>query len=287
MATPRKPTDRPAAAPAGGPATTKLRGTPAATRPPRASRAALQPKTLAIDIGGTGLKAALLDWRGRPLGERVRVDTTYPCPPDKLLTDLAGLGAQLPGFDRISAGFPGVVRAGRVRSAPHFVTLHGPGTKISKELTSAWENFDLAGGLEAALGRPVRVANDADLQGAAVVKGDGLELVITLGTGLGTAVYYQGALAPHLELAHHPFRKNETYNEQLGDAARAKIGNRKWNSRVGLAISQLYALFFYDHLYIGGGNSRRVTIDLGPSATIVDNSAGVLGGIRLWSRPIV
>ena len=103
------------------------------------------------------------------------------------------------------------------------------------------------------------MANDADIQGAAVVRGKGLELVITLGTGFGTGLFYQGQLMPHLEIAHQPFRKGETYNEQLGEATRKEIGEERWNKRVHKAIANLRALMFFDHLYIGGGNSRRVT----------------------------
>src|SRR5262249_33094345 len=155
-------------------------------------------------------------------------------------------------FDRVSIGFPGMVRDGKVLSAPHFVTVGGPGTKVSSDLQTSWQAFDLARAVEVLLNRPTKAVNDADLQGAAGMKGVGLELVITLGTGLGTALFYKGKLAPHLELAHHPFRKDQTYNEQVGDAARRRIGGAKWNKRVRLAVETLDALFFYDHLYVGG-----------------------------------
>lgn len=243
------------------------------------------PATLAIDVGGTGLKASVLDASGAMVVDRLRVDTTYPCPPEGLVSRLHELVRPLPAYDRVSVGFPGMVRGGRVLSAPHFVTVSGPGSEVSPELRRAWEGFDLAGALEGQLGRPTRVVNDADLQGAAVVEGKGLEFVITLGTGFGTALFLEGCLCPHLELAHHPFRKGETYNQQLGDAARTRIGDAKWNRRVKRAVETLEALLFYDRLYVGGGNSRRVTVDLGPRAALVDNAAGILGGIKLWDRP--
>lgn len=247
-----------------------------------------EPRTLAFDIGGTGLKAAILDEAGALVSSPVRVPTQYPCPPQRLVQALVGLVEAIPEgerhFDRISAGFPGVVREGLVRTAPHFVTKHGPGTRISPELSAEWDRFPLAQALERELHRPTRVANDADLQGAAVVRGNGLEMVITLGTGLGSSLYHNGVLAAHLELAHHPFRHGETYNEQVGEAARRRIGNRAWNGRVAKAVAQLAALVVYDHLFIGGGNSRRVSVDLGPDVTLVDNSAGLAGGAALWGR---
>jgi polyphosphate glucokinase len=250
------------------------------------------PFTLAIDIGGTGLKASVLSKDGSMVADRVKVATTYPMPPegdDGMVAALSKLVQPLPAADRISCGFPGMVRSGVVLSAPHFVTKKGPGTAVDPELFAAWAHFDLADALAKALGKPTKVANDADVQGAAVVQGKGLELVITLGTGFGTAVFMDGALLPHQEFAHHPFRKDETYNEQLGELARKKEGDKHWNHRVREAIACLDALFFFDHLYIGGGNARRVDRDeLGEvldRTTVVDNTAGILGGIKLWDGP--
>lgn len=248
-----------------------------------------RPHTLAIDIGGTGLKASVLDASGTMVTSRVRTPTTYPLPPSgdgSLLAKLERLVAKLPEADRVSAGFPGMVRNGVVLSAPHFVTKAGPGTPVDPGLEAAWTRFDLAEGLEKVTGKASRVANDADVQGLAVVTGKGLELVVTLGTGFGTAVFLDGALLPHMEVAHQPFRKGETYNQQLGEPTRKDIGDERWRRRVGKAVANLDGLLFFDRLFIGGGNARRVALDeLGAATsrtTIVDNSAGILGGIKLW-----
>ncbi len=244
------------------------------------------PFTIAIDVGGTGLKADLLDENGASLAGRVRVPTTYPMPPDGMVSTLTELVARLPEGDRVSCGFPGMVRQGHVLSAPHFVTVKGPGTKVDPALVEAWSDFDLASALAESIGKPCRVANDADVQGAAVVQGNGFEVVITLGTGFGTAFFMDGNLMPHIEFAHLQFRKGETFNEQIGEAARKKIGDGRWNKRVQKAIAYLDALSFFDHLYIGGGNGPRVNRrDLGEvleRITVVDNKAGILGGIKLW-----
>jgi polyphosphate glucokinase len=245
------------------------------------------PHTLAFDIGGTGLKAALVDPDGELVGEPARTPTTYPMPPERLVEALLDLARSLGPAARCSAGFPGMVRRGTVLSAPHFVTKHGPGSETVPELERAWDHFPLAERLAHGLGLEVRVDNDADQQGAAVIRGEGIELVITLGTGLGTALFADGHLAPHLEIAHQPFRKKKTYNDVVGEAARERLGNEKWSRRVGQAIGNLRALTFYDHLFVGGGNARHVRPeDLGPDATVVDNVSGLLGGVRLWQpRP--
>jgi len=242
------------------------------------------PATLAIDIGGTGLKASVLDTSGSMEHDRVRVATPYPMPPEKLLAVLTDLVRPLPHFERASVGFPGMVREGRILSAPHFVSPSGPGGKPSPKLVRAWDRFDLQHALAEALHTPCKVANDADLQGAAVVTGHGLELVLTLGTGLGSAFFYDGRLLPHLEFAHHPFRKDLTYNEVLGEAARKKSGTKRWTKRVLEAIDTFRALCFFDHCYLGGGNSARLEVELPADVTVVDNSAGILGGIKLWER---
>ena len=225
--------------------------------------------TLAIDIGGTGLKASVLDEAGTMLVDRVRVDTPTGSPPAGIVDALAKLVEPLPPYDRISVGFPGVVREGKVVTAPNLGH-------------DGWQGFDLATALTHRLGKPTRIANDADLQGLAVVNGHGVELVITLGTGFGTALYLEGRLAPHLELAHHPFRKGETYDEQLGNAALKKVGGKKWNTRVQRAIANLRSLVHFDHLYIGGGNAKKIKFAPEPDTAIISNEAGIRGGIALW-----
>jgi polyphosphate glucokinase len=266
-------------------------GVPAGTR--RASRGAgavavadlPAVQTLAIDIGGTGLKATVLDAAGAELVPRLRMDTTYPCPPEEMVSRLVTLVAPLPRFDRASVGFPGVVRKGVVLSAPHFVTAKGPGSKVVASLSTAWDHFPLAERLAAALTVPVRLANDADLQGSAVVDRTGLEVVLTLGTGVGSAVFNDGALTCHLELAHHPLDDGRTYNDMLGEAARRKIGNKRWNRRVVRAVATVDALLVPDRIFVGGGNSAHVKADLGPKVKLISNEAGLLGGITLWQTP--
>src|SRR5438093_6482879 len=173
-------------------------------------------QTLAIDIGGTGLKASVLDEAGKMVESHVRVATPDPCTPDILVEALVKLTAPLTSYDRISIGFPGVVRDGRIVTAPHFKG-------------KAWRGYPLAETLARRFGMPARLLNDAEVQGLGIVKGEGLEVVLTLGTGVGSAVFSNGALAPHLELAQHPIHKDKTYNDYVGNAARRALSSKKWN----------------------------------------------------------
>lgn len=225
-------------------------------------------RTLSIDIGGTGIKAITLDLAGSALTERTRIETPSPATPEAVLAVIDELVKVQNEFDRVSVGFPGVVKDGVIKTAPN--------------LDPSWEGFALALDLERRLGRPARVLNDAAVQGLGVVDGLGFEVVLTLGTGLGCAVYIEGRAAG-LELAHHPFRKGDTYEERLGNAARKAAGNKQWNKEVRKAIAQIDALFNYRKLYIGGGNTKHLDpTELPTNIAVVENVAGLLGGIRLW-----
>jgi polyphosphate glucokinase len=228
---------------------------------------------LAIDIGGTGLKAAIVDAQGHMRTERVRIATPHPCPPAVLVDTLHTLVAPLIeqySPTRVSIGFPGFVRDNHVLTAPHLGL-------------EDWNNVPLAQMLGERLGiGAVRLINDAEMQGFAAIEGQGLEFVLTLGTGAGTALFRDGELMPHLELAHHPVSKKHAYDEYIGDAARRKAGNKRWNQRVQKVIGILESLVHYDKLWIGGGNAQRLDFDLPPNVATVPNDRGIEGGARLW-----
>ena len=228
------------------------------------------PRTLSIDIGGSGVKALVLDARGTPLTDRAYVATPRPATPSALLRAIETLVAPLGPYDRISAGFPGVVVAGVTKTAPN---LH-----------PSWAGFPLARTLARRLGKPARVLNDAGVQGFGVIDGEGLELVLTLGTGLGSALFYEGVYIPNLELAHHPFRKGHTYEEYLGLRALHRVGKQKWNRRVARALEQIEPIWNPRRIYLGGGNARHLKLTLPPHVRVTSNVAGLLGGIALWGQ---
>ncbi len=226
--------------------------------------------TLGIDVGGSGIKAAVIDGAGRMLTRRLRVPTPHPCPPAVLLKVVRELVAPLPPFQRISVGFPGVIRSGRVLTAPNLGT-------------PPWRGFPLEAKISRLFDRPARLMNDAEVQGLGIIRGRGLEVVLTLGTGVGSAVFDDGQPAPHLELAHHPLHNGKTYDEYLGNAARLAHGRKKWNRRVRRAIEVVAVLLNYDVLHLGGGNAAHIDFDLPKGVRIASNDTGITGGIHLWN----
>jgi len=236
---------------------------------PAADSGAAGARTLGIDIGGSHIKLAVVDRTGVLLEQPARTETPVGSPPEAIVDAIANLALPLPPFDRISVGFPGVLRDGVVLTAPN----------LGNE---GWHHFDLAGALTKRFGKPTRVLNDADMQGLAVIRGRGLEMVITLGTGFGTGLYLDGRLLPHLEIAHSRFRKGQTYDQRLGNAARKKVGDKKWTRRVEKAIDDMRRLVNFDHLHVGGGNAKRLTLKPGDDISLVDNAAGIEGGAHAW-----
>lgn len=243
--------------------------------------------TLAVDCGGGGIKASVLDVAGTMHAHPVRVPTPYPLPPDRLVEVVVELAGALPPAGRATVGMPGMVRHGVVVATPHYITRAGPRTKVVPELVEAWAGFDMRAALQAALGVPALVLNDAEVHGAGVVVGAGLELVLTLGTGLGNAMYDGGRLAPHLEISQAPVRWGLTYDAYIGEHERLRLGDAHWSRRVRRVVEALRPVVLWDRLYLGGGNGRRVVrtvLDaLGDDVVVVPNSAGVVGGVRAWS----
>ncbi len=239
----------------------------------RASATEIKPRRiLCIDVGGTGLKAAVISPRGTFLVKRVRIKTPKRRKPRDIVMALTELAAPLGAFDHVTIGFPGMVRNGKVVSAPHF------GTKD-------WKGFDLASAMGKQWKRPVKLLNDADVGGLAVIAGRGLELVCTLGTGFGTAWFRDGELMPHMDLAHLAVQKKYDLDVYVGDQTRRSIGNGRWNHRVKKLIGVLETVFNYDHLYLGGGNSKWVKFKLPRNVSIVSNDAGMEGGAFAWRLP--
>src|SRR6202522_2098902 len=226
-----------------------------------------RPITLAIDIGGSGLKIQALSPEGKPISDRLRVPTPIPATTTAILLALDELKVSVPLFDRVSVGFPGVIKQGKTLTAAN--------------LDPGWIGFPLAKTLEKRWGKPTRMANDCAVGGYAVIKGHGVELVITLGTGMGSALFTEGLLCPGLELGHHPWRK-KTYEDYLGKRGLKKLGLKRWNKLAKRAVQQTAATFNWDTLYIGGGNATKLTLKPSRDIKIISNEEGLLGAMALW-----
>ncbi len=226
-------------------------------------------KILSIDIGGSYIKAALLDTTGELQTVFQSVDTPVLPGPKTLIAALKDLADKFPVYDKLSVGFPGYVKDGIVFSAPSLAP-------------TKWHSVELQNLLCLEFECPVKVINDADMQGLGIASGKGFELVITLGTGLGSALLLNGVLLPHLELSQHPIVTNVVYDKYIGKKALEDEGEEKWNERIRKMIAVFRSVFNYDRLFIGGGNSGKINIKLDKNITIVSNEDGIRGGAKLW-----
>lgn len=247
---------------------------PRTPRSPRSPRRREAPITLAVDIGGSHIKAALVDDAGRLVRRRHKVDTPAELSPQAMLDAVVAIGERVERFDRVSVGVNGLVHRGIIYAIP-----------ITGD--AAFRGFDLAARLSRRWQRPVRVMNDALMHGLGAIRGRGVELVITLGTGLGTALFIDGAAGPQPQFTPAPSRR-EPRGGAYGDAAMQALGRRQWSRRVERLIDTLRVLTNFEHLYIGGGNAKRLACTLPRDASRIDNHSALLGGVRAWrldSRP--
>ena len=225
--------------------------------------------TLAVDIGGSSIKALALNDQGAPVTETLSQPTPSPAAPDSVFTLIHDMARTLPPHRRVSVGFPGVVKSGVAQNAPNLGDALWCGVRLNERLTQL-------------LQRPVRAINDADLQGLGVVRGKGVELVLTLGTGMGAALFTDGVLVPNLELGHHPLRAGQTYEDLVRDSELKRIGPLEWTARVLSAIEQLEPIFNYDTLHLGGGNVRHLQAELPDRARVFSLPEALGGALKLW-----
>ena len=226
-------------------------------------------KILCIDIGGSHIKETVISINGEYLQKYEKEKTPDPATPEKVLEVIRDISSRFPEYDKIASGFPGYIKDGVVMTAP----------KLGNDY---WNKYPLEDSLAKLLSRPAMVINDADFQALTLAKGKGLEMVITLGTGFGTALMKDGVLLPHLEMSLHPFTKKKTYNDYIGKDALKKKGKKKWNKRMKKVINVLKTVFNYDHLYISGGNAEYITFQLDKNIIIEGNKDGIKGGASLW-----
>ncbi len=242
--------------------------------------------TLTVDCGGTGIKASVLDKTGKVLIDFPYLKTPYPLSPTKLIKIIEDFVTADSRINRVTVGLPGMIRDGKIIVIPHYINKNGPRSVVDQQLKKTWHGFDMQAGLQKKLKLPTLVLNDAEVHGAGVISGIGLETVLTFGTGLGSAIFNNGQLAPHLEISHATIRYGKSIDAWIGEISRRRMGNQLWSRRVKTLIAELYPMIIWDKLYIGGGNSSRISKAAVKSfdykVKIIPNSAGVAGGVKAW-----
>jgi len=214
-------------------------------------------KVLVVDVGGTSVKISV-PGQGEPRKFASGPTMTVR----QMVTGVKRLAADWK-YDRVSIGYPGVVKNNQPVTEPH-------------NLAAGWVKFDYA----AAFGCPVKIINDAALQALGSYEG-GTMLFLGLGTGLGSTLVVDGVVVP-MELAHLPYRKS-TYEEYVGVRDLEREGKKKWRRQVEDVVERLTAAFYPDDVVLGGGNSKQLEV-LPPGCRLGDNDNAFVGGVRMWER---
>ena len=213
-------------------------------------------RILVIDIGGTHVKLLATGHR-----EPVKIDSGPAFTPAMMMRAVRAATATWK-YEVVSVGYPGPVLHGRPATEPH-------------NLARGWLRF----GYEKALGRPVRIVNDATMQAMGSYEG-GRMLFLGLGTGLGSALIVDGSVQP-LELAHLPYRNGRTYEGYLGIAGLERLKHRRWTRHVCKVTALLQFGMQADYVVLGGGNARQLD-ELPPHSRLGSNENAFVGGFRLW-----
>lgn len=218
-------------------------------------------KVLVIDVGGTNVKVASSD---------IRVPIKIPSGPTMTAEQMAkDVLAATEGwvYDCVSIGFPGPVVHDHPLAEPH-------------NLAAGWIDFPY----QKVFGKPIRFINDAAMQALGGYKG-GRMLFLGIGTGLGSAMIFDGVVVP-LELAHLPYKKGRTYEEYVGLAGLERRGEIRWRKSVLDIVARLQAAMVCDSVLLGGGNAKLMQ-DLPSHVILGANSNAIDGGIKLWQDSVV
>ncbi|MFS4417233.1 polyphosphate--glucose phosphotransferase [Maribacter sp. 2307ULW6-5] len=234
---------------------------------------------LGIDIGGSGIKGAIVN---SLTGEMLTKKHRIPTPKDRKPKDMAKVVAQIvKHFDYkgpVGVGFPTVIKHGICKS---------PGNLHKK-----WLGLNVKELFSEATGLPVTVVNDADAAGYATMnygigKGkQGLVVMITIGTGLGSGAFFNGELIPNMELGQIPYKKYKKIELWAADSAKTRenLSYKKWGKRFNRFLQYVELIIAPDHIILGGGASKDfkeykdcITIETPVVPAELRNSAGIVG----------
>lgn len=242
-------------------------------------------RVLGIDVGASGIKGAPVDTRtGRLLAPRRAIDTPHPATPAAIAESVGEMARHFRWKGAIGCTIPAVVQHGRCRT--------------SSNISDEWLNVDVARVFRRATGSPVSVMNDADAAGYAEVRFgagrgvDGVVIVVTLGTGIGTALFIDGRLVPNTELGQLKMRGQRAEKLAAASVRRAQhLSWQSWARRVNGYLLMLYGYFWPSLIIIGGGVSRksahfipRLTVPVRVSAARLHNDAGIIGAALAFER---
>ena len=211
---------------------------------------------LAIDIGATNIKFCRVDAQGEMLESVRRRPTPYPCPPEKLVEVLSERILQGEAT-KIGVGFPGEFESGHVVRPGNLSRPGGFATEVDPDLEAQWRGFALEDVLRERTNRDVRVVNDATLAALGCIEGEGVEVVLTLGTGLGLALSVDGEMRKVRDVGAEIFRDHLSYDQVLGERARA-TDEQEWFHSVDEVIQKFAQEFGARTIHLAGGNARRV-----------------------------
>lgn len=252
----------------------------AATAPPARLKLSATAPILCVDLGGSFVKGYLVS----PEGTRLQTLATLPTPagitPDGFLGIVSNLVKQVPSAGNVVVALPTRVKDGMVPE--------------SMNVGSAdWVGYPIEAQLEQLLGRPVRALKDADLHmlGAAETN-RGVQLLLSLGTGLGTSMMVHDEVLPNVELASLVMPKSAPSAETehpLDGAVRMRVGDPEWNRSIARALETFDAALRPDYIHLSGGSARHVDLeglsaDVRPKVSIVGNGVAARGAARLVAR---
>ncbi len=234
---------------------------------------------LGIDVGGTGIKAALVDVdTGALQSRRHRVETPQPATPDTMAEAIRKLVGEFDYEGPVGCCFPTVVVDGHARTVSN--------------LDESWRDVQIDETFQAATGLPFIVINDADaaaiaeMELGAGVGLDGLVLTITIGTGIGSGMFYNGQLIPNLELGHMAGKDGEPFEAYASKRARIaeELSWLEWGARFDAFLKRADRVCSPDHIIIGGGTSKKfhefedaITISTPIHVAKFLNNAGIIG----------
>lgn len=235
-------------------------------------------QAIGVDIGGSGIKAAIVDiTQGDFVGDRVRLDTPQPAEPAAVVETARQAIADFPTDLPVGIGFPTAIVGGTIMTASH--------------VSDSWIGFNGRAAFEEGLGRPCTLLNDADAAGLAEVrfgKGAGVPgvvLLLTLGTGIGSALFIDGHLVPNTEMGHIEVRGMDGEKRAAASRRAAEdLSWAEWAARLDEYLERVDRLLWPDLIILGGGVSRKADkflplLDVRPKVIAADlrNRAGIVG----------